>query len=165
MRVTDSVVASVLDPSAGLELRVPVTWKAVDTTVRARLALHNVHALPLSLNAQVLIYKPWKFSVFLMLHGSHLRRLDVNGSHRNRTSDREQWIERTHKHRWSEAHDDAEAYTPRDIPPVPLTEVAGEHYRRVFEAFCSECGIHLAAGYCWSDPLAAPRDGSVGQGG
>jgi len=165
VHVTDRMVAGVLDPSAGLELRVPVTWKLFDTTVRARMALHNVHALPLSLNAQVLIYKPWKFTVFLMLHGIHLRRLDVNGSHRNRTSDREQWIKRTHKHRWSEAHADAEAYTPCDIPSLPLTAVTGEHYRRVFEAFCSECGIDLVAGYCWSEPMASSRDSSLGEGG
>lgn len=165
VRVTDSVVAGVLDPSAGLELRVPVTWKTLDTTVRARMALHNVRALPLSLNAQILIYKPWKFTVFLMLHGVHLRRLDVNGSHRNRTGDCEQWTERTHKHLWSEAREDAEAYTPSDIPSVPLTAVTGGHYRRVFEAFCSECGIDLTAGYCWSDPVASPRDSSLGEGG
>lgn len=140
-------------------------WKTVGATVRARLALHNVHALPLSLNAQVLIYKPWKFTVFLMLHGTHLRRLDVNGSHRNRTRDREQWIERTHKHLWSEVNDDAEAYTPCDIPSVPLTEVTGEHYRRVFEAFCGECGIDLVADFRWSDPLTSLRDSSLGEGG
>lgn len=120
---------------------------------------------PLSLNAQVLIHKPWKFTVFLMLHDVHLRRLDVNGSHRNRTSDREQWTERTHKHLWSEAHENAEAYTPRDIPAVPLTALTGDHYRRVFEAFCDECGIGLAAGYRWSDPVVSLRDGSLGEGG
>lgn len=81
MRVTDSLAAGVFDASARLELRLPVTWVRVGTTVRARMGLHNSRALPLILHAQVLIHKPWKFTVFLMLHDAHLRRLDVNGSH------------------------------------------------------------------------------------
>jgi hypothetical protein len=72
--------AGIFDPSARLELRVPVVWAPVGTTVRARMGLHNAHALPLKLHAQVLILKPWKPTVFLMLQNVHLRRLDVNGS-------------------------------------------------------------------------------------
>lgn len=44
--VTDSVVAAVLDPYAGLALQVPVTWKGQPGTVRAQMAVSNVHALP-----------------------------------------------------------------------------------------------------------------------
>ncbi|MGH9216878.1 MAG: hypothetical protein ACRDZS_11520 [Acidimicrobiales bacterium] len=46
-----------------------------------------------------------------MIYGQHIRRLDVNGSHRNRTGDREEWVERTHKHKFSEQHQDTVAYT------------------------------------------------------
>jgi hypothetical protein len=152
MRVTDAMAAGIFDAAARLELRVPVTWKSVGRTIRARMGLHNVHALPLTLHAQILIHKPWKFTVFLMLYDVHLRRLDVNGSHRNRTGAREIWTERTHKHRWSAAHADADAYTPDDIPAFPMTRIKGDDYRRVFEAFCGECGIALADGYQWSDP-------------
>ena len=165
MRFTDGLAAGVFDASARLELRLPVTWECVGTTVRARMGLHNAHALPLILHAQVLIHKPWRITVFLMLYDVHLRRLDVNGSHRNRTGVREAWVERTHKHRWSEAQADADAYTPGDIPSIPLTSVTGDHYRQVVEAFCGECGIALAGGYRWSAPDLNSSDDALGQGG
>lgn len=165
MRVTDSLAAGVFDASACLELRLPVTWVQVGTTVRARMGLHNSRALPLILHAQVLIHKPWKFTTFLMLYDVHLRRLDVNGSHRNRTGVRETWIERTHKHRWSESLADADAYTPCDIPSIPLTNVTGEHYRQVLEAFCIECGIALADGYWWSAPDLTSSSDDALEGG
>ena len=94
---------------------------------------------------QVLTLKPWKLTAYLMIYGQHVRRLDVNGSHRNRTDDREEWVERTHKHRFSEVHQDTVAYTPDDIPPVPTADVVGEHYRGAFEAFCEEQAITLTA--------------------
>ena len=148
-----------------LELRVPVVWVLVGSTVRAQMGLHNAHALPLKLYAQILVQKPWKMTIFLMLQDVHLGRLDVNGSHGNRIGAREVWVERTHKHRWCESHGDAEAYTPDDIPPVPLTSVTGEHYRQVFEAFCGECRIELADGYQWSEPMLANRPAVLGEGG
>jgi hypothetical protein len=98
----DQVVAAIMDaPTAKLELRVPLVWSMRDTTVRAEGAVHNAHGLPLRLGMQILLDKPWKVSVYLMIYGSHVRRLDVNGSHRNRT-DGERWVRRTHKHRFSE---------------------------------------------------------------
>ena len=41
-------------------------------------------------------------TAYLMNYGQHLRRLDVNGSHGNRTGDREVWNERSHKHTFSQ---------------------------------------------------------------
>lgn len=90
-----------------------------------------------------------------LIYNQHLRRLDVNGSHRNRTGDREEWTERTH--RFSEEHQDTVAYTPDDIPTVPAAGVVGEHYRRVFEAFCGEQAIKLTGEYCWIDPVLPAR--------
>jgi hypothetical protein len=63
--VTDSVVAAVLDPSAGLALQVPVTWKDRPGTVRAQMAVSNAHALPLLVGMQVTRAKPWKPTVYL----------------------------------------------------------------------------------------------------
>lgn len=94
MTVTDSLVAAVLDPSAGLALQVPVTWKDRPGAVRAQMAVSNVHALPLLVGMQVTRAKPWKPTVYLMLENEQLRRLDVNGSHTNRTPDREEWRHR-----------------------------------------------------------------------
>lgn len=163
MTITDSVVAAVLDPSAGLALQVPVTWKDRPGTVRAQMAVSNVHALPLLVGMQVTRAKPWKPTVYLMLENEQLRRLDVNGSHTNRTPDREEWRRRTHKHRWSEAHHDALAYTPAGIPVVPLTGVTGRHLRDVFEAFLAECHIPTRGAYRWSDPtLTSAGTGRLG---
>ncbi len=80
-------------------------------------------------------------------------RSDVNGTHTNRTVDRDRWINRTHKHRWTEAHHDAVAYTPTDIPSVPFTNVTGSRLRDVFEAFLKECQVEMRGAYSWSDPI------------
>ena len=86
MMVTDQVVAAVVDVATSkLELRVPLTWTRRPTTSRAEAAVHNAHGLPLRSGLQVIIDKPWKVTAYLMLHGTQIRRLDVNGSHRNRT--------------------------------------------------------------------------------
>jgi len=132
-------------------------WESRATSVRAHMGVHNSHGLPLILGVQVLTLKPWKLTAYLMIYGQHVRRLDVNGSHRNRTDDREEWVERTHKHRFSEVHQDTVAYTPDDIPPVPTADVVGEHYRRAFEAFCEEQAITLTGEYRWVDPVLPRR--------
>lgn len=153
MHVDDELIALILDESACLELRVPMRWETRATTVRSQMGVHNAHGLPLQLGVQVLTLKPWKITVYLMIYGQHLRRLDVNGSHRNRTGDRQEWIERTHKHTCSEQYRDAVAYTPDDIPAVPWAGVVGEHYRGVFEGFCGEQDIKLTGEYTWVHPV------------
>lgn len=153
MAVTDSLVATILGGSAGLALQVPVKWEDRSATVRAEMVVHNAHALPLLVGMQVIKDKPWKPTAYLMYENEQLRRLDVNASHTNRTPDREQWRNRTHKHRWSEARLDAEAYTPSGIPSLPLTNVTGSHLETVFEAFLDECQIERRGAYSWSDPV------------
>lgn len=157
MRVDNNLAALILDETARLELRVPMRWETRATTVRAQMGVHNAHGLPLILGVQVLIPKPWKLTAYLMIYNLHLRRLDINGSHRNRTGDREEWVERTHKHAFSEQHQDAVAYTPGDIPAVPTASVMGEHYRGAFEAFCGEQAIKLTGEYRWIDPVVPRR--------
>lgn len=98
-----------------------------------------------------------------MLENEQLRRLDVNGSHTNRTHDREEWRGRTHKHRWTEAHHDALAYTPDEVPAVPFANVTGQHLREVFEAFLAECHIQTRGAYSWRDPaLTSITTGRLG---
>jgi hypothetical protein len=87
--VTDQLVAAVLDPSAGLVLQVPVSWKDRPGTVRAQMAVSNAHALPLFVGMQVTKAKAWKPTVYLMLENEQVRRPDVNGSHGNRPPPRE----------------------------------------------------------------------------
>jgi hypothetical protein len=150
--VTDQLVTAILDPSAGLALQVPIKWKDRSSTVRAEMVVHNAHALPLLIGMQVIKDKPWKPTVYLMCENEHLRRLDVNGSHTNRTPDGEQWRHRTHKHRWTEDHYAAVANTPTDIPNVPFDSVTGNLLKEVFEAFLTECRIERRGAYSWSDP-------------
>lgn len=85
MTVSDPVVEAVFDPSARLMLQVPVRWKDRPGTVRAEMAVSNVRAMPLLVGMQVTKAKPWKPTVYLMLENEQLRRLDINGSHTNRT--------------------------------------------------------------------------------
>jgi hypothetical protein len=160
MMVTDQVVAAVVDVATSkLELRVPLTWTRRPTTYRAEAAVHNAHGLPLRSGLQIIIDKPWKVTAYLMLHGTQIRRLDVNGSHRNRT-DGQVWRSQTHKHVFSEAHQSAVAYTPTDIPTVPFQNVSDEDYRQVWEAFCAECGVVLGGTYAWRPPdLNPPQQG------
>jgi hypothetical protein len=153
MAVTDQVVAAILDPSAGLGLQVPVRWKDRPSALRAQMAVSNAPGLPLFVGMQVTKMSPWKPTAYLMLENEHLRRLDVNGSHTNRTPDRERWVRRTHKHRWSETHSDAVAYTPPEIPTIPIPTVTGQQLRAVFEAFLAECHIQTRGAYSWSDPV------------
>lgn len=86
----DNLAALILSETAHLELRVPMRWETRATTVRAQMGVHNAHGLPLMLGIQVLTRKPWKLTVYLTIYNQHLRRLDVNGSHRNRTGEREE---------------------------------------------------------------------------
>lgn len=152
MQVTDSLAALVLDPAAHLELRVPMSWVVRPGRLRAEMSVHNAHGLPLLLGVQLLPRKPWRLTAYLQLYQVQLRRLDVNGSHKNRSPDREVWDERTHKHRWSEACRDTVAYTPGDIPEVPEANPCGDDYRGAFEAFCGEQHIILTGEYRWVDP-------------
>ncbi len=130
MQLDNKLAALVLGEAAGLELRVPMRWETRAAAVRAQMGVHNAYDLPLLLGVQVLILKPWKLTAYLMIYDQHLRRLDVNGSHGNRTGDREVWNERTHKHTFSEQHQDTVAYTPGDIPAVPTVNVVGDRCRR-----------------------------------
>ena len=157
VHLDDALAALLLGDSARLELRVPMRWETRAASVRAHMGVHNAYGLPLLLGVQVLTPKPWKLTAYMMIHGQHIRRLDVNGSHRNRTPDREEWATRTHKHRFSEQHQDTVAYTPDDIPSIPTADILGDHYRGAFEAFCGEQVIELTGEYRWVDPVLPDR--------
>lgn len=95
------------------------------------------------LRLQVSEQAPSEPAVQYLMNGVPVRRLDVNGTHRD-------WAFTTHKHRYRPTgHEDA--YIPDDIPAVPIgpTVAPGTH-RAVFEAFAEECFISLPDGY-WTD--------------
>ena len=75
-----------------------------------------------------------KSSFSLVLNGSfRVFGLDVNGSHRNKHTDRNEWRGRTHKQRWTDLCRHRFAYTPDEIIP--------EDASAAFLEFCRECGI------------------------
>lgn len=96
----------------------------------------------------------------VLLHkasGANVRRLDIRGTHLDRSGG-EQWINQTHKHRWSEENENRDVYTPIDIrhhlgiPVVNGMKDLADEYQRVFEDFAGECRIALATGYIWKHP-------------
>lgn len=81
-----------------------------------------------------------------------IRRLDLRGKHLG-NADGSIWDYETHKHRWSQADGDREAYTPTDIPhDQPGSAITRDDYKVIFEAFAAECDIGLGPTYDWSGP-------------
>lgn len=88
---------------------------------------------------------PSEPSLQYLVGGVSVRRLDVNGDHR-------EWVNRTHKHRYEPHTGREDAYLPTDIPNVPLgPTVAPGTYKMVFAAFAAECHVALDDGY-WVEP-------------
>lgn len=83
-------------------------------------------------------FDPSLYSFALLLNNAfRVRGLDVNGSHRNKHTNREKWVGQTHKHKWTDQCGDRFAYTPSDITAQDLQGQLAQ--------FCSECGISYAA--------------------
>ncbi|KDN23230.1 hypothetical protein DV20_05800 [Amycolatopsis rifamycinica] len=98
------------------------------------------------LRAYFVLARPDRFHVQYLVNRVPVRRLDVNDNHKGLPPDT------THKHTYVPQTGAEGAYVPDDIPPVPLgPTVAAGTYRRVFEAFASECFIELPEGY-WTEP-------------
>ncbi len=131
---------------------------------RMSVAVENRFAERLALSARISSVTPWR-SHWVVVWGKKeygerpavLRRLDLRDSHHN--PDGQEWINKTHKHRWSRAEANLWAYTPADIPHDPSPFPDGrDDYRAVCEAFASECGITLGPGYVWSEPSFVEQD-------
>lgn len=74
------------------------------------------------------------FSFSLILSNAYcIKRLDVNGSHKNRHADKNLWQGETHKHEWTDICRDSYAYTPDDI--------SGKDIEVIFRQFCNECKV------------------------
>ena len=92
------------------------------------------------LKANLKLYLNWNteeqslFSFSLVLNNAYrIAGIDFNGSHRNRHTDNNLWITKTHKHKWTEECRNSWAYTPEDI--------TGKKAEDVFQTFCRECNI------------------------
>jgi hypothetical protein len=84
------------------------------------------------------VEEPGKASFVLSLNNAfRVRGLCMHGSHRNKHTNDEVWIDRTHKHRWTDRCNDRFAYT--------LTDITATGYSELLSEFCHECGIGCTA--------------------
>ena len=75
-----------------------------------------------------------KASFSLILNGNfRVFSLDVNGSHRNKHTDHNEWRGETHKQRWTDLCRSGFAYTPNERIPSDVNAA--------FREFCRECNI------------------------
>jgi hypothetical protein len=146
--VTDQALSALLSEAAQAQTEGVITWTARKPHIRegkivVRTALSDC---PLGhLRVYYVDPRPSEISCQYLVNGAPVRRLDVNGSHRD-------VVNVTHKHTYVPALGTESFYYPSDIPVVPLgPTVAPGTCRAVFEAFAAECFILLNDGY-WEEP-------------
>jgi hypothetical protein len=64
-----------------------------------------------------------------------ISRFDAGGSHQNRHTNNERWLDQGHKHRWTDLCRDSFAYTPSDIDTSSIASA--------FRSFCKEIGVEF----------------------
>lgn len=165
--MTDALAEKILSGTVGGALNAPLVWKQKNAPRKRNAPIHIEAAAPirtdlscrLELRVRIGLDLPWDYSL-LLLHlndGVCVRRLDIRGTHVDRDSG-DEYINRTHKHRWSKARGYKDVYCPDDIrhDPEPIIEatVAGmdEEYDRVVRDFIAECKMTVGGGYVWVPP-------------
>ncbi|MFD6912110.1 hypothetical protein ACFWB2_07275 [Streptomyces virginiae] len=170
----DALADKILGGKVGGALHLPFRWKQKNAPRRAYSPIHVEANTPvrtdlscrLDLRFRIGLDKPWEYSLILLHPGSRtvLRRLDVRGTHLDRETG-EHFINRTHKHRWSEQRGNRDVYAPDDIrhAPDPIANATltsmDEEYDRVVRDFVLECKMDISAGYVWippTPPIPAP---------
>lgn len=165
--LTDAVAAAIVGGGVDATVNRGLLWNPVNlrrdgmpSKIEGRVRVDApAVAEPFELMMRLCPDKPWSYTCVLLhrTSGANVRRLDVRGTHRDRRGGRV-WLNRTHKHRWSEAEGDRDVYTPVDIrhePAVPVSagmKDLADEYRQVFEDFTKECLIRLVEGYMWQHP-------------
>ncbi len=155
-RLDEAMVEFLID-RGDLRIATPPDWRLEPSEVKAQVAVLSDYWSPLLMDMAISRRCLWRYKYQLRSHGVILRRLDVRGTaHRNplAAGGSEFPASTTHKHRWTDKHRDAVAYSPSDIPAPEALIVTGDEYRQVFEAFAKECRIELDAssGYRWVEP-------------
>lgn len=168
LEMTDALAEKILSGTVGGALNTPFVWKQKNAPKKKRTPIHVEAVAPiridlscrLDVRLRIGLDNPWEYSVML-LHprdGAMIRRLDVRGTHRSRDTDAEQYIFRTHKHKWSVDKGNKEVYAPDDIRhnPDPIPEATldnmDEEYDRVVRDFIAECRMTMGGGYVWVRP-------------
>lgn len=165
--MTDALADKVLGGRIGGAINLPFQWKQKNAPRRPKAPIHIEAHTPvrtdlscrLELRFRIGLDKPWEYSLILLHPGSRtvLRRLDVRGTHIDRETG-EEYINRTHKHKWSEQRGNKDVYAPDDIrhSPDPVLDatlaVMDEEYDRVVYDFVHECRMSIGGGYLWVPP-------------
>lgn len=104
------------------------SWFKSEVEVKNKLRLN----LKMHLNANSRYYGLYSFTLILN-NAFRIAGLDVNGSHKNKHTDSNNWKGETHKHKWTDRCRDGWAYTPDDIDVKSMGSA--------FISFCKECEI------------------------
>lgn len=167
--MTDALAEKILSGTVGGALNAPLTWKQKNAPRKRSAPIHVEGCAPvktdlscrLEIRMRIGLDLPWDYTLIL-LHppgGECIRRLDIRGTHLDRAGG-EQYINRTHKHKWSRNRGNAEVYPPSDIrhSPDPIIGATlrsmDEEYDRVVRDFVSECKMSIGGGYVWVPPPA-----------
>jgi hypothetical protein len=165
--MTDGLAEKILSGTTGGALNAPLKWKQKNVPRKQSSAIHIEGSAPLRINLpcrldlrmRIGLDKPWDYSL-MILHppdGIILRRLDIRGTHRDRDSG-EEFINRTHKHKWSQQRKNKDVYAPDDIrhAPDPIFSASlasmDEEYDRVVRDFIAEAKMAVGVGYVWMPP-------------
>ncbi|MFF8317796.1 hypothetical protein ACF06V_11575 [Streptomyces bobili] len=166
---TDDVAEKILSATVNALLNAPIRWKSKSvrkdgraSQLEGNVPVRSDLAERFDLIFRIKVDLAWEYTLILrhLPSGTNIRRLDVRGTHRDRVG--EDYLCRTHKHRWSEARGNKDVYAPTDIrhdPAVPVDAslaVLDTEYRRVLLDFMGECNIAIGTGYTWSSPPAPP---------
>jgi hypothetical protein len=133
--LTEQEAERIVAASKSINTNVEWTYRPSEGYAKCQLAVRNVLGVNLKVYGNVNMEEPTIFSFSLIVNNAYrIRGLDVNGSHRNRHTDDNEWRGMTHKHRWSDRCREAFAYTP---PEAIYPNDIGQAFR----TFCDECSI------------------------
>ena len=169
--MTDALAEKILSGTAGGALNASFEWRQKNFPRRESAPIHIEATAPirtdlgvrLDLRMRIGLDLPWDYSLLLVHPPARvcLRRLDIRGTHLDRASG-EEFINRTHKHKWSMARQNKDVYAPDDIrhnpDPMPNATLMSmdEEYDRVVHDFVLECKMTVGAGYVWVPPPSPP---------
>ncbi|WP_432063422.1 hypothetical protein [Streptomyces sp. S1] len=171
VEMTDALAEKILSGTVGGALNAPFEWRQKNFPRKENAPIHIEATAPirtdlgirLDLRMRIGLDLPWDYSLTLLYPAGRicLRRLDIRGSHTDRAGG-EEFINRTHKHKWSVARKNADVYAPDDIrhnpDPIPNATllIMDEEYDRVVRDFVLECKMIVGAGYVWVPPPSPP---------
>lgn len=159
----DALFAYLRSGKADLQISAPVVWRARPPCVRGEAPVSNNVGRRLVVGMQICrLFKP---AVYLMdvTTGRHAWRLDVAGSHSNRRTNGEVWVNRNHVNVWRDDIGDKHAVDPWFPLRIgdPGIGVGQSDLRGIFEDFCRGSAIDLGQTDPWSEPPVGPNESDL----